>query len=262
MIQKVKSKIYCGTLDAYTRGFNDKIENELGIKLYKVELSKYRDLVPAFENLLSRQEHIRANKFHFTKDRNRFIICRTLSKFLLTEQTGLEIEKVFLDELPNKKPYLPSHPSVFFNVSHTEKYALIAIGDAILGVDIEQVNKDYDFMESLPHIFSEEEIDFVLKADNKAYLFYKFWTRKEAIVKATGKGIDDDFTKIPATDGLHHVNPKLIANIENLQVLSFELDEHHIGTLAYVGNTTNHGMLPLYNTPTSIQELTNLNKFI
>ena len=62
--------------------------------------------------------------------------------------------------------------------------------------------------------------------------FYRFWTRKEAIVKAIGKGIDENLVKIPATDGLHSVPRVLIGNFEKMTAFSFSIDNDYVGALA------------------------------
>jgi 4'-phosphopantetheinyl transferase len=44
----------------------------------------------------------------------------------------------------------------------------------------------------LPSIYSSKENQNLLKADSKVETFYKYWTRKAAIVKAIGIGINDN----------------------------------------------------------------------
>ena len=229
------SKLFCGTLE--TPRVNDALDaqNEMGLKLFKIELSGYYGRVSQLENYLTSTELQRAKRYHFEKDRNRFIICRSILKILLAEQIGLEVYEISIDIHPNKKPYLSSHPSVFFNVSHAGEYALIAIGKNIVGVDVEKVDQDYDYSETIPHIFNKTEIDILSATTDLKRTFFKFWTRKEAIVKATGIGISDDFAQIPASDGLHVLESELLGNIPNLLVLSFDLDEHYIGSVAFEG---------------------------
>src|SRR5690606_2936693 len=114
----------------------------------------------------------------------------------------------------NKKPYLTSHPSIFFNVSHAGDYALIAIAKYPIGIDVEFINKNFDYKEILPNIFNKIEIDEINLNQSNHHTFYKYWTRKEAIVKAIGKGIDNDIIKIPVTDGVHSVPSTLMGDFE------------------------------------------------
>jgi 4'-phosphopantetheinyl transferase len=258
MIQKAKSNIFCGTLETWTQGFNDRLEVDLGIKLYKIELSKFQESVSGLIAFLSPFEKNRANRYHFSNDKNRFIICRTVLKFLLAKQTGLDVNEIVLDKYSDKKPYLPSHPSVFFNVTHAGDCAVIAIAKEPVGVDIEYVNKDFDYNEILSGIFNKSEIHEVFNSNNKQRTFYKLWTRKEAIVKATGKGIDDHFPEIVSLDGYHHLRPELLGNIEVLQVFSFELNDDYIGAVACSGSFDYTGKLLFYPIPVDFQKYINI----
>jgi 4'-phosphopantetheinyl transferase len=255
MIQKAMSEIFCGTLQNCAQGFNDILEVDLGLKLYKIKLSKYKESISSLKEFLSPFEKNRANRYHFSKDKNRFIICRGALKLLLAKQTGLDVNKIVLDKYSNKKPYLPSHPSVFFNVTHAGDYAVIAIANEPVGVDIEYINKDFDYKELLSSIFSNPEVDEVLNSNDKQRIFYKLWTRKEAIVKATGKGIDNHFPEIISLDGYHYMRPELLGNIEVLKVFSFELNEDYIGAVAYSGSYEHAGKLLFYPIPCNFQKL-------
>ncbi len=226
------SSLFCGTLETSTQESNDKKEADLSVKLYKIEILKYQELVSGLIKFLSSSELNRANGYHFNKDKNKFIICRTILKILLAEHIGLDVDKIFLDNHFNKKPYLSSHPSVFFNVTHSGDYAIIAIAKSPIGVDIEYVNKDFDFKEILPNIFNKIEIDEVDNSNDKHLTFYRFWTRKEAIVKAIGNGIDDNFSKIPITDGIHTIPSSWMGLYKNVKVISFKLNDDYVGALA------------------------------
>jgi 4'-phosphopantetheinyl transferase len=257
MIQNAESNIFCGTLKTWTQGFNDRLEVDPGLKLYEIELSKFQESVSSLIAFLSPFEKNRANRYHFSNDKNRFIICRAVLKFLLAKQTGLDVNKIVLDKYSNKKPYLPSHPLVFFNVTHAGNYAVIAIAKEPVGVDIEYINKDFVYKEILSGFFNKSEIDDVLNSNDKLRTFYKLWTRKEAIVKATGKGIDDHFPEIVTLDGYHYMCPELLGNIEILQVFSFELNEDYIGAVACSGLYQHAGKLLFYTIPDDFQEIIN-----
>ncbi|EDP70117.1 Phosphopantethiene-protein transferase [Flavobacteriales bacterium ALC-1] len=230
-------------------------ENKSGIKLFKIELPVYYDLVSELVSYLNEVELQRAEKYHYPKDTNRFIICRTFLKFILAQKLRLDISEIQIKKDENKKPYLSSDKSIHFNVSHTERFAIIAISNNPVGVDVEYINKNFDYSEVLPHVFNKQEVDAVLKSNTKDYTFYKFWTRKEAFVKATGKGISDSLPQIPATDGNHSINPHLLGNFKSLNVLSFDLHTDYIAALAFGGKNIDTDELLIYNLPTSLEKL-------
>lgn len=226
------SSLFCRTLNRHAPTSNTNKKAPFGLKLYAIHLSEYQALVSGSVDVLSESERHRADRFHFAKDRNRFIICRTFLKFLLAQHVGLGMDKIHLEIDANKKPFLTSHPSVFFNLSHSADYALIAIANSPIGVDIEFINKQFTYEEILPTVFNTLEIHKVMHSNDSHRAFYQFWTRKEAIVKAIGKGIDDDLPKIPVTDGTHSVPQGLMGDFKQMTVLSFPINDNYIGALA------------------------------
>jgi 4'-phosphopantetheinyl transferase len=201
--------------------------------IYKIFIPKYESLVDDLSNFLDSYEVERAKRYYKKADKNRFIICRSLLKFALALYTQSHIKDISIELLSNKKPYLPKYPDVFFNVSHSGDYAVLAISDTPIGIDIESMDLNYPFQETMPSIFNEDEIQFIHASDHKAKTFFRLWTRKEAFVKALGKGIDDNFSKIPCLDGQHILDTSLIESLQNWQVHGFEIAKNYSGAIAY-----------------------------
>jgi 4'-phosphopantetheinyl transferase len=253
------SEIFCGTIPISHENFNDLSKNTPGLKLFKIDLYSYYDLVPELITYLNVEELQRAQNYHFEKDRNQFIICRSLLKLILAKHSHLPVTQINVEIDANNKPYLSSNKLVCFNVSHAKGYALIAVNDNHpIGVDIEYLNNNFDFSEIMPDIYSPLEIETVLNATDKTHVFYTFWTRKEAIVKATGTGISDFLPQIPATDGEHAVDSKLLDGFNHLKVLSFNLNKDYIASIALSNKNLNFDTLQMYNLPSSIEGLISL----
>ena len=258
MIKPLSYNVFCIpsriTFNEYLR----LTDGNSNIELYCVNLSQYVTFVPRLKLFLNTEESSRANRYYYIPDQNRFIICRAILKFILSKHIGLHIRDIFFDIDDNKKPYLRGYDSIFFNVTHASDYAIIAIAKSPIGVDIEYINKEFDYKEILPNTFNKSEIEEINNGDDKHVAFYKLWTRKESIVKATGKGIDDTISEIISLDGYHHVRSELMGNIKNLQVLSFDLSEGYLGSLAFetskFKNKLSFSTLPI---PISLQEIFN-----
>lgn len=223
--------------------------NPLGIKLFKIKISDYISYIPKLKIHLSGLESERAIRYYHERDSLRFIICRGLLKFILAKETSLDVSAIKIELGKNKKPYLQSHPKLHFNVSHSKNYALIAIANNPIGVDVEFVSTEFNFDDILHTIFSAKEIIEVQKATNKKEFLYKLWTRKEAIVKATGKGISDYISKTPVLDGLHVLKSNILNLKTNLQVISFDIDENYIGSVAFFGEENNPDKVQFYPIP-------------
>jgi 4'-phosphopantetheinyl transferase len=241
------SNLFCGSVQINDNGSLDQESNAgTGPRLFKIELGKYCDSIPVISNYLDADEMLRANKYRFLKDKNRFIICRGFLKILLAESTDFNPKDIRIGVGPNKKPFLPSHPSIFFNVSHSGEYALIAIGGKHVGVDVEKVDRAFDFSEISPRIFNSAELEKLDYDSDTKKQFFKFWTRKEAILKATGKGIDDDLVNIPVTDGFHSLESGILGDFSDWVVLSFDVDAHHMGALAFKGQKDEYHPNPFF----------------
>ena len=257
MIQEAMSEICCRTVEVLDGNVTTLSRNTSDIRLFKIKLSTYHYLVPSLLEYLNVAELQRSQKYHFEKDSNRFVICRVLLKFILARHTGLDISKIFIEKDENKKPYLSLNRSCHFNVSHAEDFGIIAVSNNAVGVDVEYLNKNFDYSEILSRVFSSQEIETILNADNKDYAFYKLWTRKEAIVKATGIGMDDHISEIISLDGYHNIRPELLGNLKSLKVFSFELDESYIGAVAISDVSEHMDKLSFYPIPQTFQELRN-----
>lgn len=88
-----------------------------------------------------------------------------------------------------EKPRLVSPKGVFFNLSHSGDWTVIAVSDGEVGVDIQQV-KPVD-MRLATRFFSADEGRILAEAgDGAKALFYRLWTVKEAYLKALGTGLN------------------------------------------------------------------------
>ncbi len=144
---------------------------------------------------LSRSERERAARFHFEQDRSRYIVGRGLLRTVLGQYLGISPGEVPLVYGPNGKPLLGSageRASLYFNLAHAQNLALLAVTiTAEVGVDVEFVRPLRDAGELVRRFFSARENAAFEMVDTslKPAAFFNLWTRKEAWLKATGKGI-------------------------------------------------------------------------
>jgi 4'-phosphopantetheinyl transferase len=85
------------------------------------------------------------------------------------------------------KPYYNN--SIKFNISHSEDYVTVAFSDMEIGNDIEKVT-DFDIT-AVASYLHPLETKYIENASSSENAFFKVWTRKEAYLKAIGKGIID-----------------------------------------------------------------------
>lgn len=230
------------------------------VLIYSIYIPKFIELKSDLIKFLNPSELDRAQRFHKESDQNRFIVYRSILKFVLAAHTKWNVNNISLDYHFNKKPYLASHPWLYFNVSHSEDFAVIAISRKKVGIDIEYMSEEFNFTDVLSDIFEKKEILSIENAVNKIRAFYKSWTRKEAFVKALGKGIDEDFKYIPSSDGLHRVDSALLQNTKNWQIHSFDLADDYLGAIAFEDSATIAKNLKLYTMPNTMKDLLAMTK--
>jgi 4'-phosphopantetheinyl transferase len=165
------------------------------IHIWQADLDLPMTDIQMFKETLSMDEMERAKRFHFDKDRNRFIVRRGILRAILGRYLNVEPSRVQFCYGKNGKPILTDtfgKKTVCFNLSHSEGVGLYAVTqDHEIGVDIEHVRDILDMAQIAERFFSvRENIIFCsLPAGKRKEAFYNCWTRKEAFVKAIGKGL-------------------------------------------------------------------------
>src|SRR5262249_30459782 len=91
---------------------------------------------------------------------------------------------------------------IHFNLAHSDDLALFAFTRAgEVGVDVEWIRPLKDMEELVARFFSarESELFRELAASERPAAFFNLWTRKEAMLKATGEGIAGSLSAIEVT---------------------------------------------------------------
>ena len=144
-------------------------------------------------NLLSEDERKRARRFRFDRHRARFIVCRGRLRQILSGYWNALPEAIQFCEGPGGKPAITGDGSgIRFNLSHSKGYALFAIASGReVGVDVEVFRPKPKADALVERFFSsgEKRAFRKLAPQEKAEAFFAGWTRKEAYVKAVGKGL-------------------------------------------------------------------------
>lgn len=154
-----------------------------------------------FRRILAPDELARASRFHFEKDRGRYIRGRATLRILLGRYLETPPGEIRFQYENNGKPELalPHDPRILrFNVSNSHGLALIAVGSGnAVGIDIEKVRPMPDLLDIARRFFSTREVQALLAVseDKRQEAFFACWTRKEAFLKATGIGLSYPLSK-------------------------------------------------------------------
>lgn len=147
--------------------------------------------VEALEKLLGEEEKAKAGRFHFPKDRDRYILGRGLLRLLLGHYLQRDPPSLQFVYSAKGKPFLKDE-AVQFNISHSGDMVLLGMSrDRAIGVDVEQIRPLPDALKLARRFFCEAEWEKIrgLPSNLTSRTFFTAWTRKEAFLKATGEGI-------------------------------------------------------------------------
>jgi 4'-phosphopantetheinyl transferase len=137
-------------------------------------------------------ERARAERFVRRVDRQRFLRRRLELRRLLGAEIGCPAEEIRFDGGAHGKPRVGSPPTdLHFSTTSTEALALIAIARVPVGVDCEQVRPDRVSAAAAEIFLTAREFDAWsgLGWPARILAFFAAWTRKEALVKASGLGL-------------------------------------------------------------------------
>jgi 4'-phosphopantetheinyl transferase len=151
---------------------------------------------------LSSAEKERAAKFKFDKHRNRFIAGRGSLRGLLGGYLQTDPAKLDFTYSERGKPILAApfaNSGIHFNLTHSEDLALIAVTRAApVGIDVEFTRPLKNGDDLVARFFSPRENELFKKISetDKPAAFFNLWTRKEALLKATGEGIGSALNRV------------------------------------------------------------------
>ncbi len=220
------------------------------VDVWRLELDQPAEVVSHFEQLLSDDEFERAERFRVRSDRRAYVLTRGVLRTLLArylDHPRVKAAGVPITVGPWGKPMLgfsrvSDHARIEFNVSHSGDLALLAFArDAMIGADVERVRIDYEAHSRARRFFTDLEIDAIqaIPEDERVHAFFRCWTRKEAFMKATGKGfhLGMDSFSVSVGDDQPRVLEYVDGAADDWQVYSLEVGDDYAASV--VVNSSN-----------------------
>lgn len=188
------------------------------------ELPELRQRTEHLTDLLDVKEQKRAERFKFEVDRERFVLGHGWMRELLGHYLGVAPQAIAAERGRFGKPFLPDgHFS--FNLSDTKDAVVLAVAlDMELGVDVETVDRRVDHRSVSAHYFTPEEQDHIARSDDPKRTFLELWTRKEAVLKASGVGIMDDLRSLRVDQAVNKLT------IRHPEFVALAAAEYHVRT--------------------------------
>jgi 4'-phosphopantetheinyl transferase len=203
------------------------------------------DVERRHDALLAPTDLRRRHRLRQESDRQRLTAAAAVVRLVVGAHAGMPPAGVWIDRTcpgcgqQHGKPRLPALPDVHVSVSHSAGNVAVAVGrDGPLGIDVEEVGRfDPAELEALAACTLAPQERAELAREPTARAFTTYWTRKEALGKATGDGIAD----------LHHIvvsppssPPRLLEwEVRDMPVSLYALHppDDAVATLAVLGET-------------------------
>jgi 4'-phosphopantetheinyl transferase len=165
------------------------------IDLHLIRLDLSSAATAACRHLLSADERLRADRFATPRLRNRWLVSRAGLRDIIARYCRKRPSAVRFHRDRSGKPVLSGEKSaaaLHFNLSHSGSIAAVAVTTAgPVGVDVEYLRPISDWRRVARRFFSVSENSQLstVQEVQRELAFYCCWTRKEAVIKATGEGL-------------------------------------------------------------------------
>ncbi|MGL4605908.1 MAG: 4'-phosphopantetheinyl transferase family protein [Eubacteriaceae bacterium] len=184
------------------------------MKLYLLNINVFHSVFPKKYLLAERESRI--DQYMKLEDKKRCLAVGLLMRAFLNVTKEDQLSKGVYG-----KPFLRDH-SIYFNFSHSGDFVILATSFCEVGVDIEKI-ESYN-INLIKGCLTDTEQKWLFHNPNREN-FYKLWTAKESIMKATGKGLTippESFCVLPLENGEH------IINKERFFLQFFSLKDHEL----------------------------------
>jgi 4'-phosphopantetheinyl transferase len=217
------------------------------VHVWRVELDQPEHVLEKFRDTLDEHELYRASRFHFEKHRRHFVAGRGVLRQLLAQYLDAKPKALRIAYGAYGKPALNGehkNSRLRFNMSHSHEVALLAFAeDKELGVDVEHIRADFASEEIARRYFSRREVETfnTLPNHEQVAAFFRCWTRKEAYIKAIGKGLWQPLDQFDVTLAAEQPAALLWCNEDDASrwsMYNLEIGSDYAGALAVEGQVS------------------------
>lgn len=172
------------------------------IHLWRINMVVDSQTESTLFDLLALPEQRRAERFLFPKHRRRFAVGRARMRQVLARYLDSEPQDIDFQYTPLGKPSI-ADTTVSFNFSNSSDLGLLAVTQHLeVGVDTELLRELSDLEGLARRYFHRREIEAITACADpieRRKQFFRCWTRKEAVLKATGKGLTHPLDQLCVT---------------------------------------------------------------
>ena len=141
--------------------------------------------------MASKARKEKADRFRFQKDRLLSLCAEALLRYAWKD-AGHALPLPPYSYGANGKPYLNGATGFCFNLSHAGEYVMLAVSDAEIGCDIEQIRPVDPALAGRVLTPDEYRSFEVCREADRDELFCRYWVAKESVLKTRGDGLSAD----------------------------------------------------------------------
>ena len=179
------------------------------VDIWQADLNLTSAVLQELQVTLSQDEKDRADRFYSPQDKNCYIAARGLLRSILSKYLHTSPRQIKFTYTPQGKPFIELFVgnvnekngrdyiknNIEFNLSHSQGLVLYAFReDQPLGIDLEYDRPLPEDLALAKRWFLPSEYQQILEIQeqgDREQTFFRFWTAKEAYIKATGVGLRD-----------------------------------------------------------------------
>lgn len=227
-------RIYCDQIKVLDWSKDIQTNLDDTVQVYRALLVDNQDKIASCSQYLSSEEIMRSKQFRNKIDSDRFIVGRAMVKHMAAKILNKDIQSLEIMYSETNKPIFDNEINFQFNLSHSGNYVVLAICKRCdIGIDIEYCNNDFRFRPILDYCMSQKEQFVIIQDENPLNAFLMYWTRKEAILKATGVGILESLNTFSCLNGINFIPGFLTGITSQWMIRSFYIDKNYIVSLAH-----------------------------
>ncbi|CAA7196354.1 4'-phosphopantetheinyl transferase family protein [Chryseobacterium potabilaquae] len=150
-----------------------------------IDEQKHQYLLHKYSKICNEEFNAKILKYRRWQDAQLSLLGRILLKYGLNQY--FNIYDFEIDHISNHKPFIKNQ-EVHFNISHARNIVVCGISKSIIGVDIEYVDSKINYNDFKSQV-TPNEFNKIHLSEDKVRRFFTYWTEKEAVIKAHGKGL-------------------------------------------------------------------------
>lgn len=227
------SKIRCSTvlLPNWTDKSDFIIDDHVDI--WRLPMDQIKTKIKSFLKYLSPQETKIMNRLKKESEKVHYILGKGFLKFLTSKYLDCAPMDIEIELGMNDKPYIKDVSEFNFNISYAQNWVIFGFCNEEVGVDIEYVDKKFDFFPLINEWFTKPEANFIERAYSPRHEFFKLWTRKESLLKATSLGTVDDLQMINCLDGIQYIPYEVGRGFTDWKIKSLLMDDLYLLSISF-----------------------------